>query len=197
MNKNQKGIIVALVMLILVIAALIVSIGWYIRYTKVGIDESQSSTKTDVLLTDSKTFTKYGYEFRYPSNWKMRDASDNSPGVSSPDYVESGGQNNMKIDRGAQIYLTQTDIAQLNVTADNYLLNTNLYIVGTHKNGRITQINGTKIVQYEQPSTGYDYTNTVFFRKNGTRVTVHNIYPKDSYPYKAEYDALLNTVKIE
>ena len=170
------------------------------------IDEEKTQEETENTIerqtakdetAERKTFSKYGYEFMYPSDWTLSDSGNNSPGLTSPDYKESGGRDTAKIEQGAQIYVTQNDLPRFDITADSYLSNPVLYVADAHKNGRIVLINGDKVVQYEQPSTGYDYTDTVFFRKNGTKVTVHIIYPKGDNPYEAEYKTLLDTVKVD
>jgi hypothetical protein len=121
-----------------------------------------------------------------------------SPILLSPDYKDDGGKAIWTIQSGARILVSQTDIPQAGVTVDNYASNVPLLPSGA-AGQRIVVIGGRKTFQYElQNFPWFDSTNTVFFRDDGTRVSVTISYPSGRGPTRAaEYAQILASLVIE
>ena len=146
------------------------------------------------------TESKDRIRFRYPSTWRLQTTG---PGGSiiwiySADYKDDGGMQIQTIQHGARIVIGQTDIPQQGVTAENYGSNATLFPFNA-TDGKVIVINGRNDFQYRQPmAPWFDSVETVFFRDDGTRVTVDISYPSgQDDSLAADYAQLLASVSIE
>jgi hypothetical protein len=208
MKKDQNGFSAVEAILILVVLGIIGAAGWYVlrvRSDNKQPDQQSTTQKTtDQQPVDTTatwlTFSKYGYSFKYPKDWVLVDNGNDNPRLTSPNYKDNaagGNQGTSTILSGESFGVTQTSVPQTDVTADNYLTNPVLFPAVTGRTGKVVSINGAKTVQIVTIQNEYDSTQNVFFRKDGTRVTVGIGYAHGTKPDTQTYNALLKTVKVD
>jgi hypothetical protein len=137
--------------------------------------------------------------FRYPASWRLLSPSASSLiFLYSPDFKDDGGIQIQKIQQGARITISQTDLPQKDLTAENYGSNGLLYQPDA-TDGKVVVINGRRAFQFRQPGPRwFDSTVTIFFRDDGTRVEVAMEYPSGHPAAQvAEYDQLLASLAYQ
>jgi prepilin-type N-terminal cleavage/methylation domain-containing protein len=216
MKANQKGFSVVEILIVIVVVGLLGAVGWLV-YDR---QKSKTDNKDTIAQTNQQeqkqeapkeeakpqektvkysTYDKGGIRFEYPEDWKI-DGTTSFASIQSPDFTREGLQV-MKINSGAFIEASQTDIPQKDRTADNFQTWGDQY-VGDTKNAKVSTINGKKVVQFDAQHRNGDYTwdatTTIFFRSNGTRVEVRFGYKVgDKQAHNATYQHVLETMKIE
>ncbi len=203
-KNNQDGVAHLAAILAVVVIVAIGVVGWKVwdnRETEKNNNSATSipaTTNDDVVDSSAKdvktinptaswtSFSKNSLEFKYPSDWKLDEQT--VLRLTSSDF-ESTGVQKETVSSGALLTVSQTDIPQKNITADNYQKSSSA-LGGS--NFKTLTISGNKVVQY----TNNELTTTVFFRSNGTRIQVDITYAaKDSEASLNTYDLLLATVK--
>lgn len=147
-----------------------------------------ASTTVDPY-TGWKTYSKNGYEFKYPSDWVLVDGQSFGT-VNSPDFKSTGLQSRT-VTSGITVYFDKTDIPQTNITADNYQSST-LYST-SYSNFEKKTINNTSVVQYHINDS---IIRTVFFRNDGIRIGARTEFATVNKDANLKtYDLILASVK--
>jgi len=170
-----------------------------------GNSQTLSSAASQPRLTspmpsdaDFVTYSGNRFAFRYPNSWRLLDLwSGRSVTLFTPDYRDSGGVQITTIQQGATIVVSQTDIPQKDVTAENYGSNRILF-PSDATDAKVIVINGRKTFQYRTSvAPWFDITQTLFFRDDGTRVDVAIQYPRGhDVAHAQDYAQLLASVAI-
>jgi prepilin-type N-terminal cleavage/methylation domain-containing protein len=217
MKNNQKGFSVVEILIVVVIVGLISAVGWLvydrqqskvdnrgaIPVTQTSQQEQKTADQNDSKQQENTVqysiYDKNGVRFEYPLDWKV-DNSTNSALIQSPDYSKEGLQA-MKINSGAFVEVSQTDIPQKAYTADNFQ-DWGYQYYGDTKNAKVITVNAQKVVQFEAQhrngNYGWDSTTTIFFKSDGTKIEVRFGYKVgDRQTHNATYQHVLETINVE
>jgi hypothetical protein len=161
--------------------------------------EPRTASPTTSASPDSAfaTYSMNRITFRYPVSWRLVPPPQGGSIIwlYSADYKDDGGVEIQTIRQGSRIDISQTDIPQKDVTADNYATK---YPSGA-ADGTVVVINGRKAFQDRQAMPPwFDATDTVVFRDDGTRVEVRISYPSGQpTSHVQDYDQLLASLVIQ
>lgn len=146
-----------------------------------------------------KTYENSSVRFEYPEDWKI-DNTTSFTSIQSPDFSKEGTQV-MKINNGAFIEVSTTEIPQKDRTADNFQSWGDQYF-GDTRNAKSVIVSGKKVIQFDAQYRNGDYTwdaaTTIFFRGDGIRAEVRYGYKEgNKLAHNATYQHVLETMKIE
>lgn len=161
----------------------------------IASEETLSPAAKNNETSNWKTYSRNRLTFKYPDDWSIQGQS-----VQSADFKKEGTQQ-LNIISGASIDESQTDVPQVNRTAENFVEWGDMYIKDP-STVKKSNINGNSVVQFKSDhynggNFGWESLTTVFFRRDGTRIDIRLSNKKgEQSKFEDTYNNLLKSVKL-
>lgn len=208
-QNRQLGISTAKAVMVVVMAILVVIIGWQIYTAQTNNQDATTPNNQTTSVDDTEVTYKneeFGYSFEYPKEWRTSDAANETgatPGqpklasitVESPDMTISNEGVGFQFTKGARMWVK---VEQAGAPTPMQVIETNPFLNMTAQNREATTLAGLPAVRFSQEYESSPTLTTLAVKGDKQYEVIFEYADQVSLDqYKDEYEALVDSFTFE